>query len=68
MTEPSKNKLDYFNSRDQIHPLNRFYEGEEYFDGIMMENRKMTDITCLIIFLILNAALVYYSQIGRKYS
>ena len=67
MADAKKNKLDYFNSRDQAHPLNTFYEGEENFDGILTENRRITDIFFLIVFLILNAGLIYYSQKGKYF-
>ena len=66
MTTTPKNKLDYFDARDQVHPLNTFYEGEENFDGIMTENRRFTNILFVIVFLLLNAALVYYSQMGKS--
>lgn len=64
MDDRPKNKLDYYNARDQVHPLNTFYEGEENFDGIKTENRQWTDISILIIFLLLNVGLVYYAQTG----
>ena len=64
ITHDRKNKLDFFHSRDQSHPLNTFYEGEEAFDGIITDRRSCTDIFCLIIFFIFNAALVFYSQKG----
>jgi hypothetical protein len=66
MAENKKNRLDYFNARDQVHPLNTFYEGEENFDGILTENRRFTNIIFLLVFLLLNAALIYYSQMGEK--
>ena len=65
MSQEKKNKLDYFNARDQAHPLNSFYEGEENFDGIITDHRKRTDITFVIIFVLLNAGLIYYSQLGK---
>lgn len=65
MATSPKNKLDYFDARDQVHPLNTFYEGEENFDGILTESRRYTDIFFLIVFLLLNGVLVYYSQMGE---
>lgn len=65
MATSPKNKLDYFDARDQVHPLNTFYEGEENFDGILTDGRRYTDIFFLIVFLLLNGVLVYYSQTGE---
>lgn len=66
MVERPKNKLDYFDARDQVHPLNSFYEGEENFDGILTHDRKMTDLTFLLVFLLLNGGLAYYAQKSMK--
>lgn len=66
MVERPKNKLDYFDARDQVHPLNSFYEGEENFDGILTHDRKMTDLIFLFVFVLLNGGLGYYAQKGMK--
>ena len=60
-----KNKLDFFKARDEEHPRNQTYEGEEFFDG-MVRKRKPTDFFCLILFLFMNGAMAGYITYGKS--
>ena len=64
MNSNEKTKLDHYAARDLAHPLNSFYEGEENFDGLITHERKCTDVTCLIIFILMNTLVVLYSYKG----
>jgi hypothetical protein len=68
MNSNGKNKLDLYSAKEQDHPLNSFYEGEEDFDGLVTKERKCTEIICLIIFILMSLLAALYSYKGSFYS